>query len=104
LPEWRRPSNQAKQLLAKREHLSRRAVHPDDGEDDAMRHRMVMAAALLLATVPGGCAVYPQYGTDYGRGYQATYAGSYGYRYRPYYSPDYNSTFGTYSNGGGASG
>ena len=28
-----------------------------------------MAAALLLATVPGGYAVYPQYGTDYGRGY-----------------------------------
>jgi hypothetical protein len=68
LPEGRRPSNQAKLLLAIREHLSRRAVHLDDCDDDAMTHGMVMAAALLLATVPGGCAVHPQYGTDPGRG------------------------------------
>lgn len=69
-----------------------------------MRRGMFMAAALLLATALGGCAVYPEYGYNYGPGYYATYPGGYSYRYRPYYSPNYNSTFGTYSNGGGASG
>ena len=49
-----------------------------------MRRGMFMAAALLLATALGGCAVYPEYGYNYGPGYYATYPGGYSYRYRPY--------------------
>ena len=69
-----------------------------------MRHRMFMAAALLLATVLGGCAVYPRIPLQLWPGYYATYPGSYSYRYRPYYSPDYNNMFGTYPTSGGLSG
>jgi hypothetical protein len=65
---------------------------------------MFMAAALLLATALGGCAVYPDYSYSYGPGYYATYPGGSAYQYRPYYSPDYNGTFNTYPTSGGLKG
>ncbi len=83
-----------------------------------MRHRMFAAAALLLATVVGGCATYPAryheyaysypthpgYAYIYGPTYYAVYPGNYAYEYRLLYSPDYNSTFNTYPTAGNGSG
>ncbi len=66
----------------------------------AARSRLVPLAALLLASVLGGCVGYadypsgnygysqPNYGySSYYRGYPATYTNS--YNQRPYYSPSY---------------
>jgi hypothetical protein len=71
------------------------------------RSRLMPLAALLLATVLGGCVGYSSYPSrdysysypsSYYAGYPRTYNGSYGYR--PYYSPGY----GRYETGGGGGG
>jgi hypothetical protein len=89
-----------------------------------MKYRLLTGAALMAATVLGGCTAgpgdpYSQYGYGYAPGYSPAryYApgyhassyyepvpGSYSYRYRPFYSPDYNSSFDTYRTTGGGNG
>jgi hypothetical protein len=80
------------------------AFPPRDHEDEAMRSKMIIAAALLLVTALGGCVAYPGYGYNYGYQprYYAAYPGNYAYQYPPYYTSDYNGYANTYRtiNGG----
>jgi hypothetical protein len=88
----------------------------------AVRSRLIPVAALLSATILGGCVGYTGYPSgDYGyshpngyysgnrsaysypASYYAGYPSAYGnsYNHRRFYSPDYNGSFNTYRTSGG---
>jgi hypothetical protein len=85
-----------------------------------MKYRLLSGAALIFATVLGGCTVDPAYNRySYAPGYyppaNATYgypssnyyepvAGSYTYRYRPFYSSDYSGYYDINRINGGGNG
>jgi hypothetical protein len=79
---------------------------------ETARRRLVPVAALLVATVLGGCVAYTgypsgYYGYNYPSGYYGGNRGGYAYpaynsyNQRPVYSSDYNSSFNAYENSGG---
>jgi hypothetical protein len=69
---------------------------------------LIPMAALLGATLLGGCVAYTGYptATTYGYNYPGSYYGgypsnyAYSYNYYPAYSSDYNGTFNTYQTSG----